>query len=39
MEALQSGSNQITKQAEAELGQAQIKLELGFTLIKIWLVK
>ena len=26
------------EQAGAELGQAQIKLELGFTLIKTWLV-
>ena len=24
------------KQAGAELGQAQLKLELGFTLTKIW---
>ena len=26
------------QQAGAELGQAQIQLELGLTLIKIWLV-
>ena len=26
----------ISKQAGAELGQAQLKLELGFTSTKIW---
>ena len=33
------GLNQNLKQAEAELGQAQLKLELGFTLIKICCIK